>query len=285
MNRARKTLVAVALPFALLSPLACQNAAPPPAPDEAPVTTVQDLKHFTVPARAGVEYRQHRVVSWGFADHSDGVIVVSGLGARDDILFSLKLQRSGDDLLVTSEHSEEAALIKKDGTVERLATTRGPSRLAALGGLKADVEVWQKENVLAYDCASSTLAYYAALLTQAAACLIPEPVEPWACAAATLAAAAAANAMNADCAPQYCYADWQCGSGSVCSGGACVTSSICYSCVNVSCGWDYSCPVSVYCGDCGGGGGGGGGGGCYSDWDCGGGYCDWYYEECEYNAD
>lgn len=140
------------------------------------------------------------------------------------------------------------------------------------------------------------IAVVAAGAAVVAACFTPAVVIVADCLAATaaetaaIAAAAAANAasssadsaMHAAC-DNLCTGDGWCtsryGSGWSCNGeGNCerVTSTVCFPCQIVSCGWDFSCvtsnnPAPTYCGDC--GGGGGGGDQCNQDecdWECGG---------------
>lgn len=120
-------------------------------------------------------------------------------------------------------------------------------------------------------------------------CVTPAVVVVANCVAATAAEAAALAALQAaqsalaqadvavhSACDNLCTSDSWCssryGSGWGCnSEGTCeqVTTTVCFSCQTVSCGWDFTCAsggnAPAYCGDCGGGGGGGGG---YCELDC-----------------
>ena len=263
------------------------------APEGAKPTPKAAPKSSVIPVTTPVEYRGKPITAWGIEIADHGRSIVSGLGPRNNVVFQLTFQRLGDDVLVTSDHGAEKRRILKSGVVETITAAKGPSRFAAMTTLKKDVETWRSSNAFAYDCASSTAAYYAALSTQAYACFVPEPLEPEACALATIASGVAWYAMYRDCQPQNCTTDWQCtdqyGSGYSCQAGACVQSTVsttgCHSDADCSGGFTCDVPSGICYYEGGGGGGGGGGCGyewdsCNSDSDCCDGYCDWYSDSC-----
>lgn len=261
-----------------------------PTPESTKPTPKAAPKSNVIPVTSKVEYRGKAITAWGIEVADHGRSIVSALGPHDNVVFKLTFQRLGDDVLVTSDHGAEKRRILKSGTVETITAAKGPSRFSAITTLKKDLDTWRASNVFAYDCASSTAAYEAALAIQAYACLVPEPLEPEACAIATINAGIAWYAMNQDCQPQLCTANYQCtdkyGPDYSCQQGACVKSTastpVCHS--DADCSGGFTCDVSS--GICYSEGGGGGGScgyqgeSCSNDSDCCDGWCDYYSDSC-----
>jgi hypothetical protein len=267
--------------------------APPPAPDARDVVT---------PASAATT-AQTGITSWVSHLLPDGGHELRGSGPRGT-RFQLELPRyashsagsMGVSVFDDAGHETQGWLTVVDGDVvdrsvpplataimQRMnddlgqaATTYGWSdcNAARQAESSASTAVWIADGAVVLAGGVVTLACFTPAVIVIADCVAALAVEAGAIAARQAAVAAeaqAALAVHAAC-DNLCTSDSWCttryGSGWGCNGeGNCeqVTSTICFPCQTVSCGWDFTCvtssnPAPVWCGECGGDGGGGGGG-------------------------